>query len=86
MAEMGISPHTIALILNHVSVRRGTVTAKVYNQYSYDPEKREALEKWGKRLEEIIRGLAKSSFLHTSTRRPEHIIPVYRRISDVGAQ
>ena len=43
MAEMGISPHTISLVLNHVSVRRGTITSKVYVQYSYDREKREAL-------------------------------------------
>lgn len=54
MAELGISPHTISLVLNHVSARRGTVTGKVYNQYSYDREKREAFEKWGRRLIEII--------------------------------
>jgi integrase len=56
MAEMGISPHTISMILNHVSATRGTITAKVYNQYSYDREKREALVAWGVRLEEIIGG------------------------------
>ena len=56
MAEMGINPHTISLILNHVSTRRGTVTGKVYNQYSYDREKREALRSWGARLEEILAG------------------------------
>jgi integrase len=47
MAELGISPHTISLILNHVSASKSTVTSKVYVQYSYDREKREALEKWG---------------------------------------
>jgi integrase len=57
MAEMGIAPHTISLILNHVSARQGTVTGKVYVQYSYDREKREALGKWGERLEEIVRGM-----------------------------
>jgi len=56
MAEMGISPHTISLILNHVSARSGTITAKVYVQYSYDREKREALGAWGARLERIIAG------------------------------
>lgn len=54
MAEMGIAPHTISLVLNHVSARKGTITGKVYVQYSYDREKRDALEKWGKRLEQII--------------------------------
>ena len=56
MAEIGVNPFTISLVLNHVSARRGTVTGKVYNQYSYDREKREALEQWGTRLERIIVG------------------------------
>ncbi len=54
MAEQGISPHTIGLVLNHITVRRGTVTSGVYIHYAYDKEKREALEVWGRRLEEII--------------------------------
>ena len=53
MAELGISPHTISMILNHVSARQGTITSKVYVQYSYDREKREALMAWSARLEEI---------------------------------
>ncbi|MFM9848919.1 MAG: tyrosine-type recombinase/integrase [Hyphomicrobiaceae bacterium] len=56
MAELGISPHTVSLVLNHVSVRRGTITGKVYDRYSYDREKREALGAWGARLERIIAG------------------------------
>jgi integrase len=56
MAEMGIAPHTISLVLNHISVRRGTITGKVYNQYSYDAEKREALGAWAARLAQIIAG------------------------------
>jgi len=54
MAELGISPHTIAMILNHVSARQGTITSKVYVQYSYDREKREALVAWSARLEAMI--------------------------------
>ncbi len=50
MAELGISPHTISLILNHASARKGSVTSKVYVQYSYDKEKREALGAWGSML------------------------------------
>lgn len=56
MAELGVSPHTVSLVLNHVSVRRGTITGKVYDKYSYDREKREALGAWGKRLERIVAG------------------------------
>jgi len=36
MAELAINPHTISMILNHVSARQGTITSKVYVQYSYD--------------------------------------------------
>jgi integrase len=54
MAELGASPHTISMILNHVSARQGTITSKVYVQYSYDREKRDALREWSARLEAII--------------------------------
>lgn len=54
MAEAGINPHTISLVLNHISARKGTITSRVYVQYSYDKEKREALMAWGTRLEEIL--------------------------------
>lgn len=54
MAELGVSPHTISLILNHISARQGSITSKVYVQYSYDREKRQALEAWSARLEETI--------------------------------
>ena len=56
MAEMGINPHTISLILNHVSASKSTITAKVYVQYSFDREKREALNAWGERLRRIVEG------------------------------
>ncbi len=54
MAELGINPHTISLVLNHISAQKGTITAAVYVKYSYDKEKREALEAWGRRVQEII--------------------------------
>ena len=60
MAELGISPHTISLVLNHISARTGNITSAVYVKYSYDKEKREALEAWGRRLEEIIGSPAQS--------------------------
>lgn len=54
MAELGVSPHTIGLVLNHVSARSGTITSAVYVQYSYDKEKREALGAWGAALERTL--------------------------------
>ncbi len=50
MTSMGISRLVVAKILNHVE--RG-VTA-VYDRHSYDREKREALDAWGRRLKEIV--------------------------------
>ena len=48
------SPHTISFVLNHVSARKGTITAAVYVKYSYDAEKRAALDAWGKRLGQVL--------------------------------
>ncbi len=46
MTSMGIPRFTVKKILNHVEPE---ITA-VYDRYSYDAEKREALESWAKRL------------------------------------
>jgi integrase len=56
MGEIGVNPFAISLVLNHVSVRRGTVTGKVYNHYSYDREKRDALAAWGAHLQRVVSG------------------------------
>ena len=67
---MGINPHTISLVLNHISIRRGTITGKVYNQYSYDREKREALIAWGaRRLQRIVAGQDGANVTPMRTRR-----------------
>jgi hypothetical protein len=52
MTGMGISRLTVKKILNHVE---RDVTA-IYDRHSYDPEKRTALEAWGRRLEAIVSG------------------------------
>jgi len=51
MASMGVPRLVIARILNHVE----TGVTAVYDRHSYDREKREALDAWGRRLEEIVR-------------------------------
>jgi integrase len=45
MARLGVAPHVIEKVLNHVSGQISGVAA-VYNRHGYDTEKREALEKW----------------------------------------
>ena len=55
--DLGIGRLTVQKILNHAE---SGVTA-VYDRHSYDAEKRNALEAWGRRLEEILGGNAKSN-------------------------
>jgi integrase len=53
MAGLGIAVHVVEAVLNH---RSGTIkgVAAVYNRYSYDAEKRAALEAWGRHVRGII--------------------------------
>jgi hypothetical protein len=52
MAIVGVQPHIIEAVLNH---KTGIVSgvAAVYNRYAYVDEKREALERWANRVEEM---------------------------------
>ena len=50
MTSMGIPRLTVSKILNHTEAG---VTAKHYDHYAYDKEKKEALIKWGKKVEQI---------------------------------
>ena len=45
MADIGIQPHVIEAVLNHVSGHRGGV-AGIYNRASYAAEKAQALARW----------------------------------------
>ena len=63
MTGMGISRLVVCKILNHVE--RG-VTA-VYDRHSYDKEKRQALEAWGRKLQAIVEGT-----------EPTNVIPMVR--------
>jgi integrase len=53
MAELGVQPHVIEAVLNHVSGHKAGV-AGVYNRSSYAAEKRAALELWGKHVQLLI--------------------------------
>ena len=52
MAAMGIPRLVIGRILNHVEPG----VTKVYDRHSYDPEKRQALDAWARRLHAIVTG------------------------------
>jgi integrase len=55
-APLGIPPIVAGAVANHLSVTKATVTLKVYQQYSYEAEKRQALDLWADRLQGIIDG------------------------------
>ncbi|MFC3323315.1 tyrosine-type recombinase/integrase [Mesorhizobium cantuariense] len=55
MAGLGVPPHIIEAVLNHISGFRGGV-AGVYNRHSYEVEKRDALEKWADHLIQLCFG------------------------------
>jgi len=42
------------LVLNHVE--GGPSATRVYDRYTYDAEKRDALERWMRRIQAIIEG------------------------------
>jgi integrase len=52
MAELGVQPHIIEAVLNHVSGHKGGV-AGIYNRARYEGEMRNALTKWADHIDQI---------------------------------
>jgi integrase len=55
MAELGIAPHVIELVVNHISGARAGV-AGTYNRSELMPERRTALERWAAHIAGIVSG------------------------------
>jgi integrase len=55
MAELGIAPHVIEAVLNHISGHKAGV-AGVYNRATYAPEKRTALTLWAEHVKAVTGG------------------------------
>jgi integrase len=55
MADIGIQPHIIEAVLNHVSGHKGGV-AGIYNRANYAKEKAEALARWDAHVAAIVGG------------------------------
>jgi integrase len=57
MQKCGIAPHVISKVLGHKAAHGAAIVTQVYARYSYEAEKRAAVEAWGERLERIVAGL-----------------------------
>ena len=55
MADLGVQPHVIEAVLNHISGHKAGV-AGVYNRASYANEKRQALDLWGEHVAALAEG------------------------------
>jgi integrase len=53
MADLGVLPHVIEAVLNHVSGHKAGV-AGIYNRSTYDKEKRAALDLWAGHIRVIV--------------------------------
>jgi hypothetical protein len=53
MTSVGVPRLVVQKILNHVE----TGVTAVYDRHSYDPEKKDALDKWAKRLMRMLSNL-----------------------------
>jgi integrase len=66
MANLGVQPHIIEAVLNHVSGHKSGV-AGIYNRSTYEPEKRDALVRLAGHLMTVVEGGASNV---TPLRRP----------------
>jgi integrase len=56
MAKLGVAPIVLGHVANHLSTTKAGVTLQVYSKYTYDKEKRAALELWAERVAAIVVG------------------------------
>ena len=66
MANIGIAPHIIEAVLNHISGARAGV-AGIYNRAAYAPEKKSALQRWASHVEGLV------------TERPSRVVSIKGR-------
>jgi integrase len=60
MIDLGVLPHVVEAVLNHVSGHRAGV-AGVYNRALYSAEKRQALDLWAAHVEALLAGKSASN-------------------------
>ncbi len=62
MADLGVLPHVVEAVLNHVSGSKGGV-AGIYNRAAYAAEKRQALDLWAAHIEALLEGRPASNVI-----------------------
>jgi integrase len=65
MGDLGVQPHIIESVLNHISGHRAGV-AGIYQRSTYAKEKRAALDTWASHLETLLAGAANVVRLKTA--------------------
>jgi hypothetical protein len=57
MSDIGVQPHVVEAVLNHVSGHKGGV-AGIYNRSTYAAEKAEALARWDNHIAALVPTIA----------------------------
>ena len=68
MADLGVQPHIIEAVLNHVSGHKAGI-AGIYNRAVYANEKRAALVLWGTHVASVAEGRVSSTVSLNAERR-----------------
>jgi integrase len=70
MAEIGVAPHIIEAVLNHVSGHKAGV-AGIYNRATYEKEKRMALAMWADHVMAVVEGHKRGAAAGLMRHRPD---------------
>jgi integrase len=62
MHDLGVLPHVVEAVLNHVSGHKAGVAGR-YNKATYAAEKRQALDMWGAHVEAVVAGKSASNVI-----------------------
>jgi integrase len=73
MAQLGVAPHVIEKVLNHISGSLAGV-AGIYNRYGYTREKRQALELWAEHIRRVVDSPQHIGAGRRSRRRPSEAV------------
>ena len=67
MASLGVSQQVLSKVFNHTTDGEGSRITAIYNQYDYEKEKREAINRWNNHLYRILNSKEESNILKLSS-------------------